>query len=217
MRQNPQALEIYRHFKGNYYQIVQLAVHTETEEELVIYRPMYDNDHIYARPLAMFMSEVDHEKYPEARQRFRFEKVDFNGQIPETQTTDTESKANEAENSTEGSTHRQEQDTERRPRQQEENLDFDRSRSEYGGGRSALIRTKRDQKEYTVMDFLDADTYEHKLEILRLLRNKLDDSMINTIAVSLDLEPKGSSIEEQYEDIRYCLTTLEKYECNRLR
>ena len=68
-----------------------------------------------------------------------------------------------------------------------------------------------------VMDFLDADTYEHKLEILRLLRNNLDDSMINTIAVSLDLEAKGDSIEERYEDIKYCLTTLEKYECNRLR
>ena len=68
-----------------------------------------------------------------------------------------------------------------------------------------------------MMDFLDADTYEKKLEILRLLRNKMDDNMMNTIAVSLDLEPKGTSIEEKYEDLKYCLATLEKYECNRLR
>lgn len=190
MRQKPQALEIYRHFKGSYYQIVQLAVHTETGEELVIYRPMYDHNHIYARPLTMFISEVDHEKYPEAKQEFRFEKVDFN---------------------------REEPVFERDSRQQKENLDCDRSSSEYGGGRSAVVRKKREQREYTVMDFLDADTYEHKLEILRLLRNNLDDSMINTIAVSLDLEAKGNSIEERYEDIKYCLTTLEKYECNRLR
>lgn len=192
MRQNPKALEIFKHFKGKYYQIVTMAMHTETREELVIYRPLYESQGVYARPLSMFMSEVDHDKYPDVKQQYRFERVNLQEQ-PET--TEPIRFVDHT---------------------QEDAIDHNRH-SEYGGGRSAVIREKCEHKEYTVMDFLDADTYEHKLEILRLLRNKLDEGMINTIAVSLDLEPKGGSIEEQYEDIKYCLMTLEKYECNRLR
>lgn len=211
MRQNPQALEIYRHFKGKYYQIITMAMHTETREEMVIYRPLYDDGGVYARPLAMFMSETDHEKYPEVKQKYRFERVNFD----ELQSSENGINGSEA-GQAESEQHRRNVNMEenRRPGQTEENAP---RRNEYGGGRSAEVRPKREQKEYTVMDFLDADTYEHKLEILRLLRNQVDDSMINTIAVSLDLEPKGSSIDEKYEDIKYCLMTLEKYECNRLR
>ena len=81
--------DVVRHFKAEWhpddatmytYQIVGLAEHTETKEPLVIYTPLYNGGccgckkgALYARPAEMFMSEVDREKYPNIKQRFRFE------------------------------------------------------------------------------------------------------------------------------------------------
>lgn len=72
MRHTPQAGEIYMHFKGKRYEIIAIAYHTETEEPLVIYKRC-DEERISARPLEMFMSEVDRAKYPDVLQQYRFE------------------------------------------------------------------------------------------------------------------------------------------------
>ena len=71
----PKPQEIYRHFKGNMYRVLNIAEHTETGEKLVIYQSVDDESKIYARPLEMFTGTVDREKYPDAEQSRRFELV----------------------------------------------------------------------------------------------------------------------------------------------
>lgn len=62
----------YRHFKGKEYEVLHLAIHSETEEPYVVYRKLYDDYGVYVRPYDMFASEVDHEKYPHVTQKYRF-------------------------------------------------------------------------------------------------------------------------------------------------
>lgn len=68
---------VYKHFKGSYYFVLDIAINSETMEEMVIYRALYDEYKLYVRPLNMFLSEVDHEKYPDIEQKYRFEEIDL--------------------------------------------------------------------------------------------------------------------------------------------
>lgn len=156
--------QIYRHFKGNLYQIVSIAEHTETGEQLVVYQALYGDFKIYARPLSMFMEKVDRVKYPEASQEYRFELV--------------ESEAAKAS-----------------PAESEEAFHIDPM----------------------VLQFLDAGSYEERLNILAALHHRITDDMINTMAMAVDIEIKEGDIEDRYEELRKCLLLYDKFECNRLR
>lgn len=160
----PKPHEIYKHFKGNLYQIVAIAEHTETGESLVVYQALYGEFKIYARPLAMFLSPVDKVKYPEASQEFRFE---------------------------------------------------------LQGADCGRQREATEEEEPTidpmVLEFLDADSYEQRLNILAALHHRITDEMITTMAIACDVEVEEGDTEERYESLKHCLLTLEKYECNRLR
>ena len=68
---------VYKHFKGDYYLVEDIAKDSETKEEMVLYRRLYEDGGLRVRPKEMFLSEVDHEKYPDVKQKYRFELQDI--------------------------------------------------------------------------------------------------------------------------------------------
>ena len=68
---------IYKHFKGDYYLVEDIAIHSETREKLVLYRNLYGTTGLWARPYDMFIEKVDKEKYPNVAQEYRFELQDI--------------------------------------------------------------------------------------------------------------------------------------------
>ena len=68
---------VYKHFKGDYYIVEDVATHSETKEKYVVYRALYGNNELYIRPYEMFLSEVDREKYPKVEQKYRLELQDI--------------------------------------------------------------------------------------------------------------------------------------------
>ena len=197
MQQLPKANEIYRHFKGNLYRVITIATHTETREKLVIYQALYGDFGIYARELSMFMSRVDRQKYPDAPQEYRFELVPeiIGQQAPQQRSMEIAVSETSA-------------GPETKPQSQAERM-TKAAEPEAENEEAAL--------DSRLLAFLDADTYREKLNLLVSMRESLTDDMVNTMAVSLDVEVNEGAIEERYDALKNCLLMLEKYECSRLR
>lgn len=68
--------KIYKHFKGNYYIVLDIAKDSESGEDVVVYRALYDDNKLWVRNKEMFLSEVDNIKYPDIKQKYRFEEID---------------------------------------------------------------------------------------------------------------------------------------------
>ncbi len=207
MRPNPKPQEMYRHFKGNIYQIRCLAKHSETGEMMVVYQAMYDTFQIYVRPLAMFMEEVDSVKYPDAMQKYRFALLE--DAEPESACCPADMDGVPAQNS------------ERTHNGILSGMSVQPTAEQKTENTAAEEKVQEADEQLNidplVMEFLDADTYEQRLNILAALRHRITDEMINTMAIAVDLEIKEGDVEERCEEFKNCLLTFEKYECNRLR
>lgn len=207
MRQIPKPYEVYRHFKGNLYQIVTIAEHSETGEALVVYQALYGDFQRYARPLSMFMEKTDREKYPFATQEYRFELTEpgkretveaRNGKPSGIPSRPGENAAAEhAGNSEKADT-----------------MDADNAGTE---AESIQEEAEKLNIDPMVLEFLDASSYDERLGILAALHHRITDDMINVMAMATDIEVGEGDVEERYAQLRNCLLKLERFECNRLR
>lgn len=192
----PKANEIYKHFKGNMYQIVDIAIDSETGSELVIYRALYAPFTTYARELSMFMSKVDRDKYPSATQEYRFELVVFDDATknrreaitPNTSTTSTTSNSEE---------------TPVRVNSVNENRAVETvdERAAKSGISPVLLR------------FLETEGVAAQIECLTEIREQLTPEIMTSIEFSIGMEEaQRGDVYERYRGVKNYLDLKRKYE-----
>lgn len=187
MGNTPKPYEIYRHFKGNLYQIIAVAKDSEDGHDIVVYQALYHPFTIYARDLKMFMGPVDRSKYSanEYPQEMRF--------APVTENTGEDFGAVQPANA------------EPAGRYAEEKRSEDRNAEE-----------RKIEVNPALMMFLDAENYEQKLDVLREVKGELTPEILTPIELSLGMEPQDGTVEERYRLVKTNLLTRQKYERQRL-
>lgn len=183
----------YRHFKDKLYQVKGTAIHSETKEKMVIYQGLYGSYEMYVRPYDMFLSEVDHIKYPDVVQKYRFELIDIK--------TGKSLEADYEENNQNMESEKSEELEESKESEKSEESE----ESEESEQDSKLIR------------FLDAYDYKEKLDILTSMRGELNDGLIDIMAESIEVAVPEGDITDRYNSLRKCLMAHTKYEGLRLR
>ncbi len=234
MQNIPGPGQIYRHFKGKLYRIVTLAEHSETGEMLVIYQALYGEYKVYARPLSIFMERLDRNKYQDAAAEMRFTLQEeliapVAAEMKPEVSAGTERTAGEGDAGAAGLTEAEESEETglkaagtsipAQPAGSTENADIE---TEYAPEAAEGAKESADDEtgfslDPLVIEFLDADTCEKRLNILSALRERITDDMINIMAISVGVEIKEGDVERRYDELRSCLLTFGKYESNRLR
>lgn len=196
---NPLPGEKYLHFKKKLYQIIAVAKHSETMEPYVVYQALYGDFGVYIRPYDMFVSEVDHEKYPEVTQKYRFAYVDH---------TKNETLR------TERAEHKKipvNQNVE----QQENVPDVTAAVSTAELQEQDMVQRESDVEEQInpwLLRFLDTDTMEEKYQIVCDIKNDITDRLIDDLAVAVDVVIPEGKLSDRYEQLKYCIRTRQKYE-----
>ncbi len=203
----PKPGQLYNHFKNKPYQIITVATHADTREELVVYQALYGDFKCYIRPLESFLSEVDHLKYPDVKQKYRFE-LRTPEEIEEANSTQIISVA----------------DKDERKQSAEIDISYDKivhealmESAQVGDTQVVQSETKSDSVNSVLLQFLDAESYYKKLEVITSNRKHMSDRLINDMAVSLDCAVEEGPLDQRIQGLIYCLQAMCRFEDKRLR
>ncbi|MDF2906969.1 MAG: hypothetical protein K0R34_2290 [Herbinix sp.] len=203
----PKPGQLYNHFKNKPYQIITVASHADTREEMVVYQALYGDFKCYIRPLDSFLSEVDRQKYPDVKQKYRFElrtPKELEDKQPEPCITDA---------------------VQEQSRQSSE-MDISYDNIVYEALKDSEIPTSLQAEVTTVnnesvnsvlLQFLDAESYYKKLEVITSNRKHMSDRLINDMAVSLDCAVDEGPLDQRIQGLIYCLQAMCRFEDKRLR
>lgn len=208
--------EIYRHFKGKLYQIVTIAQHSETGEELVVYQALYGDFKVYCRPLDMFTSKVDRVKYPDVAQEYRFELV---SSLPEKD--DKISQENDLSSVKKSSTVDRVAEVSQSVRQPDiskaasvdsisEDVVYDNT------DKSIEEEAETLNLHPLVVKFLDASETADRLSILSQMSQIITNDMIDIMAMAIDVQIDEGDVYQRFDDLKTCLVMKQRYEATRL-
>ena len=201
-RKTPVPGEFYRHFKNKLYQIIAVATHSETGEEMVVYQALYGDFRVWVRPLDMFLEEVDREKYPDAVQKYRFERVRL-------------VKPQNAENSAKNVT----QPVQQASAVQKLSADSDSSAAQNTAAQTPDEDQPVNRELLDFFDAMDEKNYDRMLECLTKLQPHATQKEMDDICMVLDIHPPVGcdDVESQIMFIKRHLAMIRKFDGERLR
>ena len=189
----------YTHIKNKLYQVKCVAYHSETKEKMVVYQAMYGEYAVYVRPYDMFMSEVDHVKYPDVAQKYRFEQVDpltMQEISDNLQSDNSQAVRVNSDNRIDEAYTLKEDSVDNSLAQPEQQV---------AAGDSVLDK------------FLDARGYEEKLDVLIRYKSRFTNPMIDIMAESLEIVVPEGELSGRIDSLRKVLQAHTKYEGSHLR
>lgn len=191
---NPQAGEVYRHFKGKMYRVQGIATHSETGEALVIYQGLYGDFVVYARPYESFIEKLDKKKYEGVVEEYRFTYIPMTTEFMNQDAPTLE--IPKVDNSISNTSYNREEDT---------HITEDKL-------------SEKEQYDSPMLKFLDTDDFDEKYEILcNIPRVDITDVLIDNLAVTLDVVIADGPIDQRFQELKTCVRTRKKYESIRLR
>lgn len=204
--------EFYRHFKNKLYQVLAVAVHSETGEEMVVYQALYGDYRVYVRPYHMFVSEVDREKYPQAQQKYRFQ------QVTPGQDTAGPGGKNRAVETVRPIETAQAVETVR-PIETAQAVETARPMEEAAAGEAAGRKEPPPSgtASQVLLEFLDSGEYRDRLAILKRMEKTATQKELDSIYTVLDMKPQKGTIKEQLGAVADYLAMQHRYEGRHLR
>ena len=220
MRPTPRPQEIYRHFKGNLYQILTIAKDAQSGEEMVVYQALYGDFSVWSRPLSEFMSRVDDDGSHETAGCYRFTHVEPS--VREDNAQAASKGVHEPAVSGDAGVspvHVSDPASETAEKREDSVQERPFARPPVSGVMSKTIEEEAAElhMDPAVVAFLDEDTAAGRLKVLEELRGRATNEMIDIMAMAAGLDIEEGEPWQRFNELRDCLRTIDRFETTRLR